>query len=125
MLMLKAIVNILISIAFIFTSSGVVLNSHYCKNRLISTSIYLTPDSCCNGHCNKCHNESKVFKITDNFQGSIFSVNLTQFYNDLFITPVTNCLITFDEISTLTNYFTDTSPPPGSSLTSLLQVFRL
>jgi hypothetical protein len=123
--MLKGIVNISFAVLFLFTSSGVVLNKHYCSNRLVSSSIFLTPKNCCNGHCNKCHNETKVYKITDNYQNSNFSLNLNQYYNDLIKIPVAFCLISFNETFSATKYITDTSPPPGSRLSSFLQVFRL
>lgn len=122
--MFKGIINISLAFLFLFTSSGVVINKHYCCDKFVSASLYLTPVSCCGGHCSKCHNETSLFKITDNFQGSNVAINLTQHFNDI-IAPVSVFIISYIEPYIFTEYFSDTSSPPGSRIPSLLQVFRL
>ncbi len=123
--MFKGIIHISFAFLFLFTSGGVILNKHYCGNKFVSSSLFLTPHSCCNGHCNKCHNETKVYKITDNFQDSSFTINLTQYFNELFNVSSSDILISYCEHQVISRFFVDTSPPPGSKIVSLLQVFRL
>lgn len=122
--MFKGIINISLAILFLFTSSGVILNKHYCCDKFVSASLYSTPQSCCGGHCNKCHNETTVFKITDNYQNSNLTVDLTQQIKEI-IAPVSFFIISYIEPTIFNKYFSDTSSPPGSKIPSLLQVFRL
>lgn len=122
--MYKGVINIFLAFLFLITSSGVVLNKHYCCNKFVSSSLYLTPESCCGGHCNKCRNETTVFKIIDNYQDSNVAIDLTQHFNEL-IAPISIFIISYIEPTIDTEFFSDTSSPPGSKIPSLLQVFRL
>ena len=78
--------KILIAISALFylaISSGVIVNMHYCMKRLDSVQFYAKQDDLC-GKCGMdtreangcCHDEIKVFKITDDQQPSLFAFHL-------------------------------------------------
>jgi hypothetical protein len=81
--MLKRVGYVFIMLLLLFGTTGVTITRHYCGNRLIQTSIYSTPHSCCNGHCSACHNESLKFRITDKFETSQFKVNFSVCFTNL------------------------------------------
>jgi hypothetical protein len=65
--MLLRIRNIFVILLLIFGTSGITITRHYCGTNLVSTSLYSTPEDCCD-NCPYCHNEKISFRITDNFE---------------------------------------------------------
>ena len=83
--MFKKLVILLLIPAFLFTTGGIVLNTHFCKMRGSAdvSIIFNLQKSCCGGEAmesNCCKNELKVFKIKDDYS-SPAKLNLE---NDLF-----------------------------------------
>ncbi len=73
--MKKAVIAIL-ALLYIITTSGVVVNVHYCMGAVASVTYgHKTPDSC--GKCGMkekagcCHSELKVVKLDDDHQQTI------------------------------------------------------
>ena len=66
--MLRNAANIAVTLLLLIATSGVTISRHYCGNILVDQSILTTPEDCCDGPCNCCHNEIQVIKLTDNFE---------------------------------------------------------
>lgn len=116
-----------ISIAFLLLIStlGITINKHFCGNRLISSSIFSAPNSCCNGNCGKCHNESQNIRITDAFESSFMNVIAENQFVCLQIFSF-NRDFQVDYTRDIKNQFAnDISPHPIKNTASLLQSFRL
>jgi hypothetical protein len=75
--------NIVLIIILVFATGGIPFTRHYCGSSMGSFSIFSTPKSCCDSHCDKCHNVFKYSKINDSFVAGSFIT--TQFLKD-FIT---------------------------------------
>ncbi|MFA5970799.1 MAG: hypothetical protein WC780_00510 [Lentimicrobiaceae bacterium] len=91
--MLRKVGNIVLILVMLIATSGVAVTRHYCGPTEMSFSIYSTPKSCCDSHCDKCHNVFKFSKVNDNFEaGSSISIQAltdfvslhTSFFIDLF-----------------------------------------
>jgi hypothetical protein len=65
--MLKKAGNIVLILLMLIATSGVAVTRHYCGPNEMSFSIYSTPKSCCDSHCDKCHNVFKFTKVNDHF----------------------------------------------------------
>ncbi|PIQ27001.1 MAG: hypothetical protein COW63_16805 [Bacteroidetes bacterium CG18_big_fil_WC_8_21_14_2_50_41_14] len=76
--MLKKISHILLALLVAVTSMGMTVSKHYCGSTYASFSIYVTPESCCEGPCDQCHNETTTIKIKDDFSISSHEFNFTQ-----------------------------------------------
>jgi hypothetical protein len=68
--MLKQAEYILIIIALLFGTTGMTITKHYCGRHLVHTAIYSTPDNCCKGNCQGCHNEKISLRITDEYEST-------------------------------------------------------
>jgi hypothetical protein len=130
--MLKKVIHIGVIVLLLFSTMGVTMYKHYCKGSLISKSIGHEPKNCCGDDCKGCHNESKTFKITDNFEASnnslTFKANVQKIFDDFSLAFVL-LHITFDFYSTNNSFaqlkICDTPPLIGENPRAMLQVFRL
>ena len=119
-----------ISLAFLLLIStfGITINKHFCGNRMISASIFSDANSCCNGNCGKCHNESHNIRVTDAFE-SAFSDEIIKIpYVSLQINFFNDLAFTFN--TDIKNQFVVDIPPNISphkipKTATLLQNFRL
>ena len=68
--MFKKVLNIIIGLLLLISTSGVAVTRHYCGRTLMSVSIFSTPDKCCPGLCDKCHNKTTFNKVSDKFTQS-------------------------------------------------------
>jgi hypothetical protein len=130
--MIRKAGHISLIVLLLLTTMGVTLTKHYCGSLLIEHTINVIPDNCCNGYCNDCHNESKLIKVTDNFESSDAKFNfknsiLRIFVNTNFATVLLICKIEdsfttnlFSKVKICSNYLI-----PIEHTTSNLQVFRL
>lgn len=94
---------IILAILVLCTTTGIVVNQHYSKGELYSSSFYSEPDSCCSQdneeHLNTCHEQTMVYKVKDYFRASfpikisvqfsfiIQTIKITELFN--FTKPVT------------------------------------
>jgi hypothetical protein len=81
--MLKRAGNILVILLLLFGTTGVTITRHYCGVNLIHTSLYSTPQHCCNGNCPRCHDERINVRIKDNFESSQSQINFTAGFKKL------------------------------------------
>ena len=123
--MLKKISHILLSLLVAVTSMGMTVSKHYCGSTYDSFSIYSTPESCCEGPCDQCHNETMTIKIKDDFSITSFDFNFTRVANLL---PA-EIQTLHTEIPEMTSSFIISrhTPPPLTvqRVLSNLQTFRL
>lgn len=127
--MTRKILHIAVAFLLLAATSGITITRHYCGENLISVVLGQQADSCCDGPCHHCHNETVHFQVEDNF-----TLNQVQFNPDdiasfdLMNVPVLTFLDGFtDEVANPGfTQFTDKHPPPklASSLPAL-QTFRL
>lgn len=127
--MTRKILHIAVSFLLLAATSGITITRHYCGENLISVVFGQQADSCCDGPCQHCHNETVHYQVEDNF-----TLNQVQFNPDdiasfdLMYVPVLTFLDGFtDEVSNPGFIqFIDKYPPPklASSLPAL-QTFRL
>lgn len=117
---------IFLSLLFLFSTGGVVINTHFCKMLNKSEKSLFTKKYCCDGMEEEdgcCHNETKVIKVTDNFSPSQ-SVKLTlPFFQ--FITPehINNVLNIFNFNNTKIFYL-NIRPPLLYQGVSLFVLYR-
>ena len=103
--MLKKAGNIAIILLLLVATGGMPITRHYCGTSEKSYSLYSTPKSCCNGHCDKCHNVFKFSKVNDNFEaGSSISTLALKDFVTLHTTFFVQLFDTVN-ISTLTDSF--------------------
>ena len=71
--------NIVIMVLLLLATSGIPIAQHYCGSTAMSFSVFSSPKSCCDSHCEKCHNVFKFSKVNDNFEAgsSVTSRSLT------------------------------------------------
>jgi len=99
--MIKKAANIVLILLMLIATSGVAVTRHYCGPTEKSFSIYSTPKSCCDSHCDKCHNVFKFTKVNDNFvaETSIHAPSISDFatlhttcfidlFNNVIISPL-------------------------------------
>lgn len=79
--MLKKAGNIVLILVMLIATSGIAVTRHYCGPTEMSFSVYSTPKSCCDSHCDKCHNVFKFTKVNDKFEAgsSISAQSLANF----------------------------------------------
>ncbi len=130
---MKKLIIIIVSLAYLAVSSGVIVNLHYCMNRLASTGFFDGPDKQC-AKCGMdihqsdgcCHDETQFLKIEDDQQTKAAStfeitglevpaIKPSEFICALFIPAWDN------------RHFLNHSPPLLSAQDSYLQnsVFRI
>jgi hypothetical protein len=118
--MLKKGFHIAIIIILLVSTSGIIIDSHYCCGRLVSTTLGKSKDCCTEPGC--CRHELKLLKVQDNFQLSQFNAE-----NETHIIPILYPELNFvlpnqvyrQIIFTKVGY----SPPWYKTSASFLQVF--
>ncbi len=81
--MIKRSGNIVVILLLLLGTTGVTITRHYCGGALVKTSIYSTPQHCCNENCPRCHDERINVRITDIFESSQSQINLTEGFKNL------------------------------------------
>ncbi len=76
--MLKKISHIFLALLIAVTSMGLTISKHYCGSSFESVSINSTPETCCNGPCDLCHNETITIKLKDDFSITAYAFDFTQ-----------------------------------------------
>lgn len=126
---MREIFHIILALIFMVLTSGLTVNKHYSGGKLYAVSLYGEPDSCCEGLCDCCHNESDVYQITDNFlsPSSIELVDCKQSPADLFTTAAVSNVFFSAAVEWSRNEYRRYIHPPRttSSLLPLIQTFLL
>jgi len=76
--MFKRILNTILALLLFFSTTGFTVTNHYCGSYLNSSSIFGSPENCCNSDMNCCHNESFTIKIHDEYSLTSFSHDFSQ-----------------------------------------------
>lgn len=124
--MIKKTTHIIIAAILILATTGFTISRHYCMGSLVSVSINHTSKDCCgNGHCNKCHNESQVFKVSADFLTSLSHASEASVFHVLF----TSADVAFDLLNSNNSSIFQITPlikwkPTCSDRSALLQIFR-
>lgn len=111
--MLRKISHIILALFLLAATTGVTFSMHYCGGELVSTSIYKEAESCCDGPCDCCHDETLHFQVEDDFVSPVQVTNIQSVELDVLF-PLLFAL-NFDlsadeEIAPVAFY--DSSPPP-------------
>jgi len=61
--MVKRFAHIFLSVLLLVSTGGVTIYHHYCGQKLISTTIDVRPDDCCNSGCKDCRTDVVKLKI--------------------------------------------------------------
>jgi hypothetical protein len=127
----KAVISIL-AFFYLAISSGVVINLHYCMNKLNAVQYYGEGDKIC-GKCGMhtddatgcCHDEIKVVKLADDHQPASVDFQLAGISPE-FIIPSAFIISSFQNSNT-EEYFVNHSPPRISMQDTYLRncVFRI
>lgn len=121
----RKLFHTLMVVFLLASSTGVTFYEHYCSGELKEISINSVPDSCCDGSCNCCHNESVTVKIHDVFATTVFHFAFQLFGTTI---PVAQSLFNEqDKVSSQLISFVTDSPPPlsGRSILTSICVFRI
>jgi ABC-type dipeptide/oligopeptide/nickel transport system permease component len=127
--MLKKIVNSILVVFLLVTTSGFTLTRHFCGDQLVSVALGKDTKSCCEKTAsNCCHQETKHFQFKENFLSSVTELNLEDSVIKIMISfseMITENLFVSGELKKFTDY-SDSSPPRDLlAILSFLQIYRL
>jgi len=97
--MIKRAGNIVIMILLLIATGGIPFTRHYCGSAEKSFSIFSTPESCCKGHCDKCHNVFKFSKVNDAFKAGS-SITKTESLSEVITVQASNSIDLYGHIFT-------------------------
>ncbi len=97
--MIKRVGNIVIMMLLLIATGGIPITRHYCGSDEHGFSVYSTPKSCCNGHCDKCHNVFKFSKVDDAFEAES-SVTTTESLTEALTLHASNFIDVFGHLFT-------------------------
>lgn len=130
---MKRILTSIVLVCYLLVTCGLVVNQHYCMDRLASTQLFTTPDKICGDcgmHTDKsngcCRDEVKVVKLVQD-QNKIPVVTFEfPSLNELSIVPSSFIVSLFQNVD-VQRHFHNHSPPLLSAQDTYLQinVFRI
>ncbi len=118
--MIKKAGHIILSMLLLLSTAGLAISKHYCGDELISTSIFLEADSCCDSD-DCCKNETEVFQLDEDFSVSAVVEIPESVQIDLLAVSFVVFKLIIEENSTVEDYKLIDSPPPPKILTLLAQ----
>ena len=122
--MIRKLGHIIIVLTLILATAGVTFTSHYCGSKLVSSSFIKQPKSCCDSHCNACHNKTTHLQVTENFEASTLTVDFKIYSPNIWASPIIDeLIISFQSFPVLFSNLNN-SPPLICPSPALLQVFR-
>ncbi len=109
--MLKKVSHIILSVLLLSVTMGLTISKHYCSGELVSTSLFVDANSCCDSD-NCCHNENEYLQLDEDY--SIVSASeipeSTEFELLDFAVLISNFEIF--EIEKSEKFYVSDSPPP-------------
>lgn len=123
--MINRFLHIALAVLILVSTSGIVLNQHFCHNQLVEVSITKAPLNCCGNTCKHCRTEVKFIKVTDAFHISQLTVHVFKSIQNLIYTtlPVSPSLYALEKYTLCYS-----SPPPlikQVAIYTLVENFRL
>lgn len=94
--MFKKIAHLIVVSLLLIATGGIPFTRHYCGSTAKSFSIFSIPKSCCDSHCDKCHNIFKFSKINDAFEAE--SSFITQDHSQVLILQTAQFVELFDHL---------------------------
>jgi predicted nucleic acid binding AN1-type Zn finger protein len=129
---MKKIFTFILGAFYLLLTSGVIINHHYCMNRLNATEFFAAKNDTCNkcgmqtSDANKCcHDEITMIRLHDDHVASYHSFQLKQILPVVTFTP--GVLFASLTNANQESSFIDTSPPIIKGQDTYLQncVFRI
>ncbi len=128
--MVNRIVHIFLAFLILVSTGGVTIYHHYCGQKLISTTIDVKPDDCCNSGCEDCRTDvvnlkvkTKVIVTQASFTFKPVQTDLQEFSFvpvDLFISSNIQFLSAESDIGVKP---VERTPLPAENQEAFLQVF--
>lgn len=116
--MIKKASHIILSMLLLLSTIGLAISKHYCGDELISTSLFVEADSCCDSD-DCCKNETKVFQLDEDFSVSS-ALELPELVQiDLLAVSLVVFNLILEENSVVVDFELIDSPPPSKIQTSL------
>ena len=94
---MKKLFGILLSVAFLFSTIGFTIVTHYCGGEKTDTGFSMTVENCCDNSDDCCQNEQITFQLKD--EARIISILIFESSSDLDIVEFPTLL----EISSINN----------------------
>ncbi len=120
--MIKAFLNIIVSVNLLVAFTGFTLSTHYCGDDLVSVAVNHQAASCCKSDCGKCHTEDHYVKLKEDLSSPVHFEKLQISQVDLMLSPIVIFNQTFTENSN--NYAFISKSPPGRSGPEMLSSFQ-
>jgi hypothetical protein len=109
--MLKRISHIVLSVLLLASTMGLTISKHYCGDSLISISVLIEAESCCEtGDC--CHDETNFYQVDDDFSQASVSESLVSAEIDLLAFVLLLEQPQKESLATIQSFFVPESPPP-------------
>ena len=116
--MLKKASHIILSMLLLLSTAGLAISKHYCGGELISTSLFVEADSCCESD-DCCKNETEVFQLDEDFSVST-AIELPETVQiDLLAVSLMVLNLIVEENSLADEFINPDSPPPPKIQTTL------
>jgi len=114
---MRKILAILSVFLYLFTSTGVYANIHYCHSSIIDVGFFEEAESCCKKDTKPCCKDESLLIKYENISQRTSSFTPNNFISYI---ELTNCVVVFDEpVLDSNDFFIDFESPPPKNLTSL------
>ena len=102
----------------LLSTTGLAISKHYCGGELISTSLFVEADSCCDSD-DCCKNETEVFQLDEDFSVSTALELPESVQIDLLAVSLVVFNLSIEENLIVDEFLITDSPPPPKIQTSL------
>ena len=107
---------------------GIIINKHYSGSELFSMALFGEAESCCDGPCNCCHNETIIIQFSADYLFSPTNVLEPKFnITELLPVNIGELIPHLEKADDFNNEYIDERihPPGVSRFLSQIQTFRL
>jgi len=122
--MINKILHLITALLVFLTTSGVVINHHYCSGTMVSTTLMHVPKPCCGEEHDCCQNHTDVYQLDEMF----LLIALDFDFSDLpLILPELNSEIElqYSDQPYYPLFYTSSHPPNSEAAQAVLQQYRL
>ncbi len=117
--MVKKTIHILVIVLLLISTIGVTINKHYSDGELFSIALFGEAESCCEGPCDCCSDETEHYQINVDFLQSNIS-NFDLLFSNIILFIIND--VSTDKITPF-QFVDDISPTKLSNIFAFLQVF--
>lgn len=125
---MKKLFQISFVFLFLMLNFGIIINKHYSGDELFSMALFGEAESCCDGPCNCCHNETIIIQFSADYLFSPTNVLEPTFtITELFTENVGELVLQIENTEDFNNVFIDERihPPGVSRFLSQIQTYLL